>query len=220
MGTATTIERRPLTGGPADLLQWQNDMVRTHQFMPRGCISKIAIGPSENWRPRNQDPFIKKFGRLIDFRGPFLPIGEAPDGSALITAPLWHREWGVGLPDVTDPEWMCAPWTSDEVTFKVDRPAEKDRGPRLKQRLEDRCEQDDAGNPVVLEGTDFFVFQPVLTITYQPEIAGRKIPSTWKVGCRPDRQGMFPTLLIDYKTGEAHLYAGHYEFAIKAVGEG
>jgi len=219
MASAAQIEKRPITGTAIDLLQYQNDLVRTQKYIPRGRIQKIAIGPSSNWRPRTECPFIKKFGRLIDFRGPFLPIGEAPDGSALITAPLWKHEWGVGLPEVPDPSWAPGAYTPEEVTFKVARDPAKDRVRTVKQLLEDRCEQDDSGHPVLLEKTDFLVFQPVLTISYQPEFEGRVLPTVWRVACLPDRSGTWPALLVDYKTGEAHLYAGRYEFGIKAVGE-
>jgi hypothetical protein len=219
MASATQMEKRPITGTSIDLLQYQNDLVRTQSYVPRGRIHKIAIGPSSQWRPRSEDPFIKKFGRLIDFRGPFLPVAEAPDGSALITAPLWKHEWGVGLPDVPDPAWAPPSYTPEEVTMKVARDPAKDRARSVKQLLEDRCEQDDSGNPVLLENTNFLVFQPVLTITYQPELQGRVLPVIWKIGCMPDRGGMWPVLLVDYKTGEAHLYAGRYEFGIKAIGE-
>jgi hypothetical protein len=190
-----------LTGTPADLIAYQNDLIRTKEYTNLGRANKIAIGPSGDWTPPpfGQDPFIDRFGRLIDLRSRFLPIAMSPDKSILlITAKIVHRDGTVGLPDVPDPTWKPGVWTPEESGYNADghplnerypgqpagwippapgevrgvtvnRDVAKDTPRMIPQRLEDRAERPQ-GRLGVLEGTNFMVFQPVLRIAYQPEI--------------------------------------------------
>jgi hypothetical protein len=216
-----------LTGTPADLITYQNELIRTKNYSPLGRMNKIAIGPSSRWKPVLTDPFIAKFGRLIDLRNRWLPIAASPDRSMLlVTAPLMARsihtdELIVGLPDVPDPTGKPMPWTSDEVQGIVPRDSAKDVPAMLPQRLEDRCELADNGTPGALEGTNFLIFQPVLVIAYQPEIIqdGRSQlqAAMWTIRCIDDNgellldaNGQHATLLIDPRTGKTHFFGGQY----------
>jgi hypothetical protein len=190
-----------LTGTPADQISYQNELIRTKNYTALGRANKIAIGPSGDWAPPQfgVDPFIDRFGRLIDLRSRFLPIAMSPDRTILlITAPLLHRDGTVGLPDVPDPTWKPGVWTPEETGYDKDgrplnarypgqpagwtppapgeirrteihRDLAKDTPRMLPQRLEDRCEKP-GGRIGVVEGTNFLVFQPVEKIAYQPEI--------------------------------------------------
>lgn len=117
-----------MTGTPADLIAYQNELVRTKNYTSLGRMNKIAIGPSADWNPPTvgQDPFIDRFGRLIDLRSRFLPIAMSPDKSILlITAPLLAKtkdagELVVGLPDVPDPSWKPGAWTPEESGYRAD----------------------------------------------------------------------------------------------------
>jgi hypothetical protein len=115
-----------LTGTPADLISYQNELIRTKNYTPLGRANKIAIAPSGDWIPPavGQDPFIDRFGRLIDLRSRFLPMGFSPNRTELlITARLGALEDGVfrpGLPDVPDPLWKAADWTPDESGYLPD----------------------------------------------------------------------------------------------------
>jgi hypothetical protein len=117
-----------LTNTPADLIAYQNELVRTKNYDALGRMNKIAIGPSADWQPPapGADPFIDRFGRLIDLRSRFLPIAASKDRSILlITAPLLAktidtREFTVGLPDVPDPSWKPGEWTPEESGYRVD----------------------------------------------------------------------------------------------------
>lgn len=124
-----------LTGTPADLLAYQNELVRTKNYTSLGRMNKIIIGPSNDWAPPpvGQDPFIDKFGRDIDLRSRMIPIAMSPDRSILlVTAPFMakSRETGeflVGLPDVPAPDWKAPAWTAEETGYRTDgSPLNKD----------------------------------------------------------------------------------------------
>lgn len=225
-----------LTMTPADILKYQSDLVRTGKCLPLGRMNKIAIGPSDDFRQAPADAFIAKYGRLIDFRDRFLPISQSLDhGMILVTAPMLGRDGRVGLPDVPDPAWMAPPRSKEEIEgiervhnghkYRVS-PGDKDPYTReivpgldssryqaqmLPQRLEDRTD-------VLLEGTNFLVFSPVLYITFQPELAGELAGTVWTIDCLPnpaDRTLM--TLLVDRQTGETHFFGGRFD--IRMPGE-
>src|SRR5580658_4825147 len=152
-----TTAAHALTNSPADIIKWRQDLVRTGQYLPVGRATMISIAPSTDWEmPANADPFIRKFGRLMNLMpsrdsraGIFLPLGQSLDRSQLlVTAPLLNREGRVGLPDVPDPDWKPATWTTDEISLKTKRDPSKDSPRMIPQRLEDRTR-------VKLEGTNF-----------------------------------------------------------------
>lgn len=197
----------------ADLIAYQSELVRTGKFTPAGKMSKIAIGPSANWQePKDADPYLKKYGRFIDLRGNFLPIGFADPKIILITAPLLVRRdgaWQVGLPDVPVPEWRAPDWTEAEVTGLVKRDPEKNRAATVAQRLTDRCEMVN-GQPAVLEGTDFLIFQPVEKATFQPEINEQLAEEMWIINFYP-LGPVHPAFLVNHKTGECHFFGGTFD---------
>jgi hypothetical protein len=197
-----------ITNTDSDLIQYQRDMVRTANYTPLGRALKIAIGPSDNWRPGEMDPFLQKYGRLIELRNAPLPIAQHGD-QVLITAPLTMADGRVGFPDVPQPDWMPPAYTDDEVTGKVARDPRKNKAPMLPQRMTDRCEMYN-GEPAVLEGTNFLIFQPVVSVTFQPEIGKEMVPEVWLAEFRP-AFGRHCALLVDHKTGESFFFGGAYE---------
>jgi hypothetical protein len=105
-----------LTRTPADILKYQSELVRTGKSFPLGRMQKISIGPAAGYVAPPADPYIRKFGRLIDLRDRFLPIAQSPDKSMiLVTAPLVDRNNRVQLPDVPDPDWTPAGYTGEEL---------------------------------------------------------------------------------------------------------
>ena len=244
------MSRTQLSMTPADILKYQSDLVRTGKCLPLGRMVKIAIGPAAGYVPPQADPFIRKFGRLIDLRDRFLPIAQSLEKTMiLVTAPLRDRNNRVQLPDVPDPDWTPAPSTKEEfegqeitlthaqrelaaaetagdlraaarwraaeqnvraghpVRMPVERPIEKDTARMIPQRLEDRTN-------VMLEGTQFYVFEPVLTVAFQPELENRLISTAWTIqfGFNPaDRT--HASLLVDRHTGETHFFGGLYDIA-------
>jgi hypothetical protein len=211
---------------PADLIAHQNDLVRTGQCIPLGRMKMIAIGPNAACPPRpTWDTFMQKWGRLIQFRDQELPIAQYA-GMILVTAPLVSRDGFVKLPDLPDPTWRSAPWTEEELHGKqmihpetnkpysvpVPRPVEKDTPRMLPQDLRARAEG-------FLEGTNFYVFSPVLSISFQPEENQKMLGTFWAVNCTPNpADGTSPTLLVDAQTGETHFFGGLYEI-VRAAGE-
>jgi hypothetical protein len=191
----------------ADLIQYQRDLVRTQNCFPMGRALKIAIGPSDNWRPAEKDPYVAKYGRLLELRGASLPIAQQA-GQMLVMAPLIAGD-RVGLPDIPDPDWAPPAWTEEEVTGKVARDRRKDQPAMLTQRLTDRCEMV-GGQPAVMEGTDFLIFQPVLSVTFQPELNKQMEPEVWIAEFRPVA-GRHCALLVDHKTGESFFFGGAFE---------
>lgn len=205
---------------PADILKYQNELVRTGNNEPLGRMQKIAIGPNAAYVPLTTDPILTKFGRFIELRDRSLPIAQSKDRTQLlITAPLLDRATGyVKLPDLPDPNWVPPPPSKEEVEGKEvwDQAAQRmvtkfpETSPRqnvrmIPQQLEDRAEG-------VLEGTNFLIFSPVLRITFQPEINKRMVGDAWVIEAKYDaatRTHM--ALLIDRKTGEAHFFGGAYE---------
>jgi hypothetical protein len=193
----------------ADLIQYQRDLVRTQQCNPLGRALKIAIGPSDNWRPADPDVYVRKYGRLLELRGQPLPIAEKA-GLLLVTAPLITRDNRVGLPDVPEPDWNPPEWTPEEVTGKVARDPQKNKAPLITQRLTDRCEMMN-GQPAVMQGTDFLIFQPVVSVTFQPELNKELLPDVRLLRFRNDVNGRCCAFLVDHKTGEAFFFGGVFE---------
>lgn len=208
------------TMSAADILKYQNDCVRTGDLEFLGRLQKIAIGPVAGYVPPPNDPIIAKFGRFIELRGSFLPIGQTKDRSMLlVTAPLVDKVTGfVTLPDLPDPNWVPPPPSKEEVEGKQvwDQASQRmvtkfpESSPRqnvrmVPQRLEDRAE----GR---LEGTNFLIFSPVLRITFQPEINRRLVGDAWVIECKFDNATRtHMALLVDQKTGETHFFGGAYE---------
>jgi hypothetical protein len=217
-----------LTNTPADILKYQNDLVRTGNYHPLGRMRIISIAPNAGCPDLpTWDPIMKKWGRLIQLRDRVLPIAQSPDRSMiLVTAPLSDSQGRVRLPDLPDPTWVAAPWTEEEVHGKqiadpktgklisvpVERPIEKDTPRFIEQKLSDRAEG-------YLENTDFYVFSPVLSIAFQPEHNQEMLGTFWAVNCSynpADRT--HPALLINAKTGETHFFGGLYD-VVRAAGE-
>jgi hypothetical protein len=73
------------------------------------------------------------------------------------------------------------------------------------------------GQPALLEGTNFFIFQPVLTVAFQPELNKNLTPDIWTLQFRP-RGGRHCAFLVDHKTGECHFFGGAFEIR-SATGE-
>lgn len=210
-----TTAAHALTNSPADIIKWRQDLMRTGQCLPLGRATMISIAPSSDWdMPADADPFIKKFGRLIDLRpsrdttkGIFLPLAQSVDRSQLlVTAPLLNRDGRVGLPDVPDPDWKPATWTADEISLKSKRDPAKDSPRMLPQRLEDRTR-------VKLEGTNFLVFQPVISVIFQPEIDKQMEGRLWKIDFLPDAGGTHAAFMVDQRTGECHFFGGRFLIA-------
>lgn len=214
-----------MTMTPANILKYQNDLVRTGLGLPLGIAKKIAIGPAAGYTPPANDPFIKMYGRLIDFRDRGLRLMHSPDRSMILVAnPMITRDGYVGLPDVPVPEWIAPPKTEEEITGRevVDsvtgarhrEPVFSDHAaPMIPQRLEDRTNE-------LLEGTNFLVFAPVLSVAFQPEYQGDTIGTVWVIDCfHNPADRTTPTLLVDRKTGETHFFGGLYDIK-RAVGEG
>jgi len=214
-----------LTGTPADLITYQRELIRTHNYIPLGRMNKIAIAPSRDWTPPPNDPYIARYGRLFEFRHQWLPIAQSQDMTQLlITAPLCDRSGRVGLPDLPDPSWRAEPWTPAEQGYKSDgsmlldgqgkqrfepRPAEKDQARMIPQRLEDRAE---GNGRKKLEGTNFLVFQPVLKIVFQPERDRQLQAQAWIIEAQHDPSTQtHMALLMDPATGESLFFGGRYD---------
>jgi hypothetical protein len=120
--------RATLTATPADILSYQNELIRTKNYRSVGRMNKIAIGPSANWTPppHGQDPFIDKFGRLIDLRNRFLAIATSPDESMLlvpsrmVALSMATDQPVVGLPDVPDPTAKPQAWNPEDMGYRAD----------------------------------------------------------------------------------------------------
>lgn len=207
---------------PADILKYQNDLVRTGKFEPLGKMQKIAIGPNAAWAPRGDDPIMAKIGRFIELRDRPLPIAQSPDRSMLLLlAPLVDPAGYVTLPDLPNPTWTPPNPTKEEIegikvmkkgpdgkmheTREFPKDSPRLNVPMIKQNLVDRAEG-------YLEGTNFLVFSPVERITFQPEISHRMVGDAWLIVGKPDPATHTKlTLLIDQKTGEMHFFGGRYE---------
>lgn len=212
-----------LTITPAGLIEYQRELVRTGKTIPLGRMQKIAIGPSRDYTPPPDDPYIQRYGRMIELRDRFLPIAQSPDRSlVLVTAPLLDRQGQVRLPDLPDPDWKPPAPTLEEIEGREERDPKTGKmrrvlveraaaaQPMLAQRLTDRCEIA-GGQPAVLEGTNFLVFQPVLRVAFQPEIENRLLGTAWTMEFFPDAEGKHCAFLVDAKNGECHFLFGRYD---------
>jgi hypothetical protein len=122
----------------------------------------------------------------------------------------------VGLPDVPEPDWVVEPYTHDEVTGKAPRDPAKNRAPFIPQRLTDRCEMMN-GQPAVLDGTNFLIFQPVVQLVFQPELNKELAPELWTIFFKPFGQ-RHAAFLVDHKTGEAFFFGGTFEIVRSSGG--
>jgi len=214
-----------LTSTPADELKYQNELVRTGNYLPLGRMRMISIEPNANCPPLSTwDPVMKKWGRLIQFRDQVLPIAQSRDRSMiLITAPLLNAQGRVALPDVPVPDWTAPPPTKEEIegrevkdpsTGKIHRePVQRKNvdAPMIPQSLRDRADG-------FVEGTYIYHFSPVTRIMFQPEFDNQMLGTFWKIICTPRFDGTQVTFLVDKKTGEAHFFGGCYEI-VRAAGE-
>ena len=149
---------RSLTMSPVDILNYQNELVRTGKYIPLGRMQKISIEPADDWTAPPNDPVIAKFGRMIDLRDRFLPIAQSPDRSMiLVTAPLVDRAGRVSLPDVPDPGWTPGVITKEELegqdvtlSFAESRLAEAELKGDLRAAAQWRSARDNVknGHPV------------------------------------------------------------------------
>jgi len=205
----------PLTATPADLITYQRELVRTRNYLPLGRINKIAIAPSKSWVPLPNDPVIARWGRFMDLRSQWLPLAKSREGSLLVVpAPMMDRRGNIGLPDVPDPSWRPRPWTDEEISGKVHRPMEEDMARMVPQRLEDRAERGANGGLGKLEGSNFLVFQPVISILFQPERDAQLQAQMWEIQAGHDsvtRTDM--ALLVDPQTGETLFFGGRWDIS-------
>jgi hypothetical protein len=201
-----------LTQTPADIITYQAELVRTGKTLPMGRMQKIFIGPTAGYE-QPSDPYIQKFGRMIDLRERMLPVSKSPDGSMiLVGAPMVDPRTGYpGLPDLPDPTWRSSAWSEDEITGVIARDAAKDKPRMIPQRLEDRTSEK-------LSGTNFLVFQPVLSFTFQPEIAGEMAGRIWICQFMPTFDGQHCAMLVDQRTGQTHFFGGRFDIST-ATGE-
>ncbi len=195
----------------ADILKYQSDLVRTKNYQPLGRMLQIAVGPSGYWDPAKHvgDPILVKFGRFIEFRNQPMPLGMCA-GQILVCSDVRRQADGrPGFPDLPDPSWKPELWTEDEVTGRVARDPAKNRAPLIPQRMTDRCEQW-KGEPAVMDGTDFLIFQPVERITFQPEKDGELQAEVYQLVLSP-LEGRHCSFLVDHKTGKCHFLGGSFE---------
>jgi hypothetical protein len=213
MTSSSATER--IRRNDSDLIGYQRELVRTQQCIPLGRALQIAVGPSDNWRPPEKDPYVEKFGRLIVLRGNPLPLAQSGN-QLLVMAPLL-ADGRVGLPDVPTPNWVVEDWTREEVTGATPRDPAKNRAPMIAQRLTDRCEMVD-GKPAALAGTNFLIFQPVVSVVLQPELDKQLVPELWMINFKADTQGRHCAFLVDHKTGESFFYGGTFEINRSSMG--
>jgi hypothetical protein len=194
-----------VTNSPASVLDYQSELIRTGQHLPIGRMQKIAIGYDAEYVPPANDKYIKKYGRMIELRDRLLPLAWSLDKSMLLVpAPLVDRNGVVELPDLPDPDFAPEPWSDEEIENADLRDPKKDRARMISQRLRDRTS-------TFLEGTQIYVFQPVVRILFQPEIKNRMIGSAWWIDCHADASGAHCAFLVDRLTGQCHFFGGRYQ---------
>lgn len=202
------------------MLDYRNTLVRTGKYFPLGRVQQIAIAPSEGWRPPDNDPLIDLFGRLMRFvRRPLL-IAQSEDRSQILAlGGIIGNDGYASLEDLPDPRWQQPEKTKEDIEgiVQIDpltkreyrtappfNPA-KHQAPLIPQRLRDRAE-------AKMEGTDFLVFSPLISMPFQPDIDNKMEGTVWTVvwGYNP-ADGTHPTLLVHERTGETHFFGGRYD---------
>lgn len=212
MNAASWVRKMFGSDSLMDMVSYQRQLVRTKNYHRLGVAKKIAIGPSENWSaPAMPDPYIARYGRMIDLSRFPVPVSQSVDGSIfLFSRPLMRDRDYSGLPDVPNPAWISVPWTVEESVNPDLRDPEKNRCPMIPQRLTDRCERQE-GQPAEVAGTNFLVFQPLRQVVVDMRDMG-----LWCVEFFPDTEGRSPSLLVDHSTGEALVLFGRFDFASPA----
>lgn len=206
----------PVISTPVDILKYQNELIRTRAYEPLGRMKMISIGPNDKCPPLpTWNPVMKKWGRLMQLRTKesSLPIAQSLDRSQiLVTAWLRDKDGKVKLPDVGLPDWKAPSWTNEEATGETPRDPQKDMCPMVPQSLRDRADG-------LWETSDFYVFSPVLSISFQPEHNGVMLGTFWAIECKHNpADDTYPSLMINGKTGETHFHGGLYNI-VRATGE-
>lgn len=227
-----------VTNSPASMFAYQDDLIRTKKYESLGVIKIISIGPNKDCPINENDPLMRKWGRMMQFRSTrsggekpqpddvSLPLAWSLDHSILLVPGLLVRWDGrVALSDWKDPEWVAPPPSRQEILGEeyvdaagvkrsrtVARDPAKDIAPVIAQSLAARAE----GR---WENPDWLVFSPVLSIGFQPEKDSKLVGTYCGIDCRYNpAEDRHPTLLVNERTGQVRFYGGVYRL-VAAVGE-
>lgn len=208
------------TNSLASILAYRNDLVRTGKTLPLGRTKQIAIAPAEGWAPPDNDPLIERYGRLMQFRDRTMPIAQSEDRSQILCmAPMIGRDGYAGLEDIPLPDWKPRDPTKEEIegVLKKDKKSGREwreaapidpkrfAPPMIPQRLRDRAQGK-------VEGTDFLIFSPVLSVAFQPELGNAMIGTVWVLVWEYNAaDNTHPTMLVHERTGETHFFGGRYD---------
>lgn len=185
---------------PADILAFQNQLIKTGQNQFIGAIWKIVFEASRDSAVPDRS-ITDNMGVVFDFyEKKSRPQIAQGGGMLLCTTPIKRSDGYVGLPDIPDPSYVPRVPTEKEMLSGTWRP----EGPRMvKQKFSER-------NSGKLRGTNFWIFEVVSQILVLPE----GLAEGWLIECAANpADGTTMCLLVHEKTGEAHFYGGLWHIA-------
>jgi hypothetical protein len=182
---------------PADILRYQDDIVRTGQYVFLGRLKCIVLEAAKDANVPPED-ITRLMGVRLDFYDEGAGIGLSHDRTQLVfLSPVMRRDGKVGLPDIPDPTWK----PSSNPHFDGDGKVVFQKPPMIPQPLSERAS-------CRIKRTNFLVFEPVAQILFHPD----GIAEYWLANCHADpRTGTHLALIVDEKTGKAHFYGGIFE---------
>jgi len=165
-----------------DVIQAHREAIGARRYEPIGKMLNILLGPDDEAAYMQKKDVRERIARLSQYRGLQLDWGN--DGPIIAYAP--HRSsclfpFGISKP----------PRAYDPVPMAK-------HGSKIKQELEDYA----SGYMMGRDGTTFMILRPVMYIGVWI------MASLYTMVGRADRQGDYPTLLINPKTREGHIVGG------------
>jgi hypothetical protein len=216
------------TNGPASIISWQDDQLRTKNFQLLGYVWKVVLEAARG-AAVPQHSVAQSVGSAMDWYGMesyqgqnLLPqIAQTRDGgSLLLLDPVVRPDGQVGLPDIPDPQWRPPVPSNAQLTGK--KAYTPPKAPMIPQHL---YEEDANHQPVgrargQLVGTRFLVFGPVQQILIRPVKLGEQgqtmmLPEAWILQCKLDpATNKYMEMLIHQDTGQAYFYGGKFDIKV------
>lgn len=188
---------------PADVLQWQDEILRLRQTEFIGRIMKIQFEAAKD-APVPENSVTSKMGVCLDWYGVTGPsLAQSLDHSALILlSPILRSDGTVGVPDMPDPLWIPPIPKREEIeNLPAGKYYEPPKPRMIAQKLEDRARG---------MWKDYYLCGPVSQILVRPE----GLAEGWIILAHAEpRNGTQMELLIHRNTGRSYLYGGRFEIS-------
>lgn len=218
---STSLPSKPRANSKLpDMLEYQRTLAQTRNYEYLGLMKRVVLEAEKD--ARTQAPGVtSKLGHCLEWydqRHPkggtirqYMPIAQSIGGAMILCLePLLRRDLlgrlipgQVGLPDMPDPSWKPRQARKDEIeSGRFD--ADATDPSMIAQNLGELTDH-------IVDGTEIYVFQPVVQVLFQPEINKQLQPTYWTLLFDFDpATNTHPAFLVDRKSGECAFYGGKH----------